>query len=105
MGCTVAELLSRVSSHELTEWMAYYGLEPWGEEREDYRAGVQVSTLANIHRDKEKRPQPFGPWDFFQRPGTPPEDAQPRQHWQGMLAAVRMINSAFGGTDKTKGAP
>ena len=27
LGCTVAELLERISSRELTEWVAYYRIE------------------------------------------------------------------------------
>ena len=47
---TVAELLSRTTSRELSEWMVYYELEPFGEERADLRAGIVASTVANVNR-------------------------------------------------------
>lgn len=49
----------------LTEWIAYYTLEPFGEERADLRAGVLASLLANIHRDPKRQRNPFEPGDFF----------------------------------------
>ncbi len=35
---------------QLSEWMTYFALEPWGEERADFRAGTIASTIANVHR-------------------------------------------------------
>ena len=37
------------------EWIAYSELEPFGEERADYRSAQIVWMLANIHRGKGKR--------------------------------------------------
>lgn len=39
-------LLDEFDSHELAEWMAYYRLEPWGEERADIRAAIIARTIA-----------------------------------------------------------
>jgi hypothetical protein len=44
---TVGELLARISSAELTEWMAYDAIEPFGEERADLRAGIVAAVTAN----------------------------------------------------------
>ncbi|WP_414446857.1 DUF4035 domain-containing protein [Burkholderia sp. 22PA0099] len=54
-----------IDSAEFAHWLAFYRLEPWGSEIEDLRAGAGVSMLANINRDVKKRPEPFGPLDFF----------------------------------------
>lgn len=62
LGMTVGELLGRASGRELTEWTAYYKLEPFGEERADVRAGVVASVIANVHRGKNR---PFRPTDFM----------------------------------------
>ena len=35
------------------------------QKRQDFRAGVVCSTLANIHRDEQRRPKPFTPEDFM----------------------------------------
>lgn len=62
---TPREVLVRHSSRELTEWMAFFELEPWGSEIEDHRFGVVASTIANVHRDPKKRSKPYEPTDFF----------------------------------------
>lgn len=53
---TVEELLTRMSSHELSEWMAFYTLEPFDEFRRDWRAAIIACTVANAHRGKKTRP-------------------------------------------------
>jgi hypothetical protein len=30
LGCTVRDLLGRITARELAEWSEYYKLEPWG---------------------------------------------------------------------------
>ena len=62
---TVGELLDRISSRELSEWMAYAQLEPWGETRADLRAGIVASTVANTARDPKRRKKPFAPEEFM----------------------------------------
>jgi hypothetical protein len=44
--------------------MAYYSLDPFGDDREDLRAGVIAATVANASRDPEKG-KAFEPGDFF----------------------------------------
>lgn len=51
---TVAELLDRMSSREFSEWMAYYGIEPFGEERADHVVSVMLSSF--IHRSTARTP-------------------------------------------------
>lgn len=65
MGMPVAEMLSRISSHELSEWIAYAQVAPFGEERADLRAGIIASTVANANRDPKKRRKPFEPREFM----------------------------------------
>jgi len=60
---TVAELLNRISSHELTEWMAFYSIEPFGDQRDDLRTGIITSTIANVNRSSKQKP--FTPVDFM----------------------------------------
>jgi hypothetical protein len=88
----VGDLLARVSSRELTEWMAYYEMEPFGEERADLRAGIIASTVANVNRAKGKayKPQDFMP--KFERRG--------QKTWQEILTAVERMNALLGGRDE-----
>lgn len=65
LGKTVRQLLDEIDSAELTEWQAYYQLEPFGSLVDDERHGVAVSTLANINRDSKTRPDPYKSSDFI----------------------------------------
>ena len=72
---TVRELLARVDSRELSEWMAYYQLEPFGNVREDLQAGIVASTIANVNRgknDKAFQPSDFMP--FMEKPEQTVDD-------------------------------
>lgn len=55
-------MLCRIDSEELTEWQAYYAIEPFGEERADLRSGIIASILSNVHRSKGANPSK--PSDF-----------------------------------------
>jgi hypothetical protein len=61
----VRQLLAQIDSAELTEWRAYYALEPFGELVADQRHGIAVSTLANVNRDVKRHPDPYRPTDFI----------------------------------------
>lgn len=41
-------------SYLLSEWAAYYKLEPFGEERGDLRSAIIAATVANANRDPKK---------------------------------------------------
>lgn len=93
---TVQELLARITSRELSEWWAFFQLEPFGEERADVRAAIVASTMANTARDPKRRRRPFQPSDFmpkFER------KVKKRQTWEEQLRIVEMFNVAFGGED------
>jgi hypothetical protein len=64
LGMTVRQLETQMQSSELLEWMVFFGLEPWGSVRDDYRAGVVASTLVNINGGK-KGGKASQPDDFF----------------------------------------
>lgn len=63
MGCSVRELLARFGADELTEWLAFYQIEPFGDYRADVRSGVVAATFANANRGKDAKP--FTPEDFM----------------------------------------
>jgi hypothetical protein len=47
MGKTVRQLLAEIDSEELTEWIAFERLEPFGSLMDDFRAGQICATVAN----------------------------------------------------------
>lgn len=89
LGTTVAELLARVSSRELTEWMAYEKISgPLGGRRLDVVAAIVASTVLNTNRRKGTAP-------------IKPDDMIPRwdnfQSDEDVWDAIRKANAAMGG--------
>lgn len=76
---SVEELLERIPSPELSEWMAYFAIEPFGPLRDDLHAGTIAATTANAAWGKKSKS--WSPEDFFpnlvdqveRRPQTPQE--------------------------------
>ena len=80
LGCTVRELLARIDSRELSEWMCFYNLDPFGEVRGDLQAGIVASTIANANSGKGSKT--FQPADFM------PLMEKPKQDEDDMLAIM-----------------
>jgi len=80
-----------MSSAEFAEWLAYYQLEPFGQDRADLPGAIVAATIANVHRGDH---EPYTPADFL--PDFTPQEPQ---SWQTQLAFVEMLNAACGGTD------
>jgi hypothetical protein len=96
---TVAEMLERVSSRELTEWAAYEQLAgPLDQGRRvDAGTGIVSATIANAMRSKKGRR--YKPADFAPNWGS---GQRPTQTWQQQLAMVEQINRALGGKDRRR---
>ena len=56
--------------------MAYYEIEPWGEERADLRQAMTTSAITNMHQAQTKKPHWTKPEDFM--PFTAREQEQPK---------------------------
>lgn len=61
---TVAQLDREMSAKEFTEWMVYYSIEPFGGAREDYRAALVSSVIANVNGSKLQPNDIIKPWSF-----------------------------------------
>ncbi len=95
--------LAHISSREIAEWRAFAQVEPFGETRADWRSAFEMSLLANVNRNPEKRSEPFTAADFLIQ-FAPPIDAvrDPEAKMKQMMGAVVMLNTALGGEDKRK---
>ena len=85
---TVKQMLARMDSFELTEWMAYSEVEPFGAERDNLHAAIVASTIANVNRGKNSKS--FSPQEFMlhtEKPKEPDVDSQ-IAHMQVFAAAV-----------------
>jgi hypothetical protein len=68
----VEEMLESIPEWKFRRWMAYYQIEPWGEERADLRSAIVASTVANAmagRRSKKFKPKDFMP--FYESAQTP----------------------------------
>lgn len=61
------------------------------ESRLDYRAALICTVLAEINRDRKKRPKPFKPDDFM--PQKPKKKLKPEQ----MVKSLEVITQMMGG--------
>lgn len=62
---TVAELGQRMSSRELSEWMAFYQLEPFGPEADDLRNAISTAANVNTTRGAAGIKQSVKPQQFL----------------------------------------
>lgn len=97
---TVSELLSRISSAELSEWKAYAQLEPFGEERADLRFAMFESIVVNMLCKAETLPADFMP-DFVSSEDEREERERIKRN-ERLLEKVKALNAIFGGEDKRK---
>ncbi len=88
---TVAELLQRVSSRELTEWIAFSHLEPFGSEAGYVGHAITASTVANVNRAEGQKA--FEYTDFM------PHFEKKTQSVDEMLQFARMFTIGLGGKD------
>ena len=58
---TVAEAKRRVSSRELTEWIAYHAIEPIGPQRFDVPIAILCDVVARCNGAKNTKAQDFMP--------------------------------------------
>jgi len=79
-------------------WCAKFRLDPWGEQRADLRLALLTSTLAEIHRNSERRSAPFRAIDFMPYAERPPETGP------DPAAEAERLAAAFGLSLKTQQA-
>jgi hypothetical protein len=83
-------MLDSMTVHQFRDWRAYYDLEPFGEERADYRAASIVATLVNLNRKRHTPPRPVA--EFLLRFGEQ-APAEPVD-WRVLKAKGAMIAGA-----------
>ena len=89
-------LLASLSARQITEWLAFAALEPFGPHREDQRAGVIAAAVTNSRFGRKAGDAAKVPADFF--PVLRDDGVKPRQSWQSMQATLIAYTKARGGT-------
>ena len=81
----VAELLEQMPCTMMDMWMAYYEVEPFGQDRGDIGSAIVASTMANAWRGKGSRS--FRPSDFL--PTFGPRKEQSTADMQAIFRAAK----------------
>ena len=84
-------MLQRMSSAELSEWMAFYGLEPFGGDTQYIGHAITAATVANSNRGKGAAAKV----DQF----MPKFKAEPEQTTAQMIGMAAMFTAQMGGQD------
>ena len=89
-------MLHHIDARELTEWELLESIDPWGQTRDDARAGllawVVYATAAKKQGAKELKPSDFTLTYIAQR-------TAPTQTIDDQIAVIAGINAMFGGID------
>ena len=48
-------MLARMSSQEITEWIAFYSIEPFGQDTQYLGHAITAATIANVNRGKGQK--------------------------------------------------
>ena len=92
---TVAELLGRISSRELTEWMAFGQLELFGAEANFLGHAITSKTIADVNRGKGKKAydvSDFMPTMKEKKPQTQAEMIQFAEMWTVAMGGKDLRN-------------
>jgi len=85
---TVHDLQDRMPSDELTEWMAYWRLEPFGAWRDNWHHAQMLSMTFNANRGRRQQPMHVG--DFFYKDQDTIREEQSRKFMKGLdMLAVK----------------
>lgn len=93
---TVRQLLRSMDSAELTEWMAFDRIEPFGDPRADLRAGIVASSVANF--SMVQLPRSMSPADFMPFLGT--ESGGPTLLPDPEAQSRLLVQTLFGGVSQ-----
>ena len=88
---TRSELLRRISSRELSEWVEFYKLEPFGAEAGFIGHAITASTVANVNRPKGQR--------AYKADEFMPQFEKEPQSVEQQLQFAAMFTAAMGGQD------
>jgi hypothetical protein len=84
-------MLAGMTSQQFVEWQVFGELEPFAPERDDYRTGMIVRTLANAHRSSKHHPTPYTLEDCTPRFGDLGRASPKKQSWQHMMSIAKAL--------------
>jgi len=88
-------MLEKMSYKELNLWIDFYSIEPFPEERADFRNAQLMAMIANVNRDPKKT-RAFSPDKFLVDYWKERKSVTPESTGQ-MFHTAMAINAAIGG--------
>lgn len=106
LGLTVEELLVKLSSRELTDWMAFYEIEPWGSLIDSKRQSTTAATMANvglmISNPKRLRTHPFTSDQFEIKLKSALLPSKPKQTWEEQKRIIERVAKKIDGIKRRR---
>ena len=91
--------LKRISSHELSEWMAFAELEPFGYEVDMLGHAITATTISNRLSGTDEKPRKIKDFMPVLRYDEPEDEGQTVEE---QINIVDIINVGIGGKDLRK---
>lgn len=79
-------MLADMSSHLLTEWMAYYQLEPFGDELTD----IHLARLASLQVSTKKKQYPLEKFRLWKKVASNSGKFDPQEFYDSLKKAFRL---------------
>lgn len=86
-----------LTARQLLDWERYSQIEPFGEERDDYRAASIASTIANVNRGAGQRAYSLS--DFLLKFNSPMHTHT--QTVEEKIAIIKAIAASYSAGDKS----
>ena len=93
---TVGQLDRTMSSRELTEWMVYFSIEPFGPAQEDYRASLLASVVANCNGAKTQPDDFIKPFSFAEYAAAKKEQEEQERFSRQQEAQMAILKRMMG---------
>lgn len=87
-------MLDGMNIRQFREWYAYAELEPFGEERADYRSAQVCAMIANANRDRKRKPTPYRVEEFLLKFGD--RQTKEKKDWRALKAEMERIAVGYG---------
>lgn len=90
-------MLSEITYPEFLEWLAFAELEPFEEDRNDWRVAALRASIMETVRNRRKQRSPFQPKNFMLYFGEEIQAQKVRRNrtWQDLEKAGQLISSMF----------
>lgn len=96
---SISEGLKTISSSEITEWFAYFHLEPSQEIKSDYRTASTNQLIYQMFKNKDMPDKPLE--DFLLKYG---EKQSKQETQEALITKFKYLKSVFGGSKQGKEA-